>query len=147
MGSLVGLDANIFIYTLEGNATFGQAASQVLRAVADGRVDAVASELVYLEVLSGKNVRGSSEITRVNALLDGVGVAYHGIDRQVLVDAAQLRREHGIKTPDAIHLASAILAGCTHFVTNDTQLLGCRVPGLRLVALTDVDVSGLFAVA
>ena len=41
-----------------------------------------------------------------------------------------------LKTPDAIHAATALLAGCALFVTNDRGFK--RVPGLRLAVLDDV---------
>ncbi len=36
--------------------------------------------------------------------------------------ATRLRAEFGIKTPDALHLATAIFHGCTEFWTNDDRL-------------------------
>jgi len=57
MGTLVGLDANVFIYTLEAHPAYGSVAAQLLQAVANGTVKATASELVYLEVLAGKNIK------------------------------------------------------------------------------------------
>lgn len=36
--------------------------------------------------------------------------------------ATELRAEHGIKTPDAIHLAAALDSGCGEFWTNDLRL-------------------------
>ena len=37
--------------------------------------------------------------------------------------AAALRARHGLRTPDAIHCATAIHAGCDAFLTNDAKLL------------------------
>lgn len=36
--------------------------------------------------------------------------------------ATELRATHGLKTPDALHLAAAILGGCKEFWTNDSRL-------------------------
>jgi predicted nucleic acid-binding protein len=36
--------------------------------------------------------------------------------------ALTLRAQHGIKTPDALHLATALHHGCTEFWTNDNRL-------------------------
>ena len=36
--------------------------------------------------------------------------------------ATQIRAIHGFKTPDAVHLAAAVEAGCTVFLTNDHRL-------------------------
>ena len=37
---------------------------------------------------------------------------------------------HGFKTPDALHLAAAVVGGCAAFLTNDAQL--ARFPGLTV---------------
>lgn len=36
--------------------------------------------------------------------------------------ATDLRAQHGLKTPDAIHLATALSHGCAEFRTNDLRL-------------------------
>lgn len=36
--------------------------------------------------------------------------------------AAELRAHHNIRTPDAIHLAAALIHGCDEFWTNDDRL-------------------------
>ncbi|WP_082674133.1 type II toxin-antitoxin system VapC family toxin [Thiohalocapsa sp. ML1] len=40
----------------------------------------------------------------------------------IFVRAAELRASHGLKTPDALHLATALHHGCDAFWTNDTRL-------------------------
>lgn len=42
----------------------------------------------------------------------------------VYKEAARLRAEFGIKTPDALHLATARFHNCTEFWTNDGRLAG-----------------------
>lgn len=39
-------------------------------------------------------------------------------------EAANLRASHGLKTPDALHLATAQYHGCTELWTNDDRLAG-----------------------
>jgi len=53
-------------------------------------------------------------------------VTYETADR-----AAELRAELGLGTPDAIHLATAIDAGATLFVTNDRK--PARVKDLEIL--------------
>lgn len=43
---------------------------------------------------------------------------------EVYQEAAQLRAEFGIKTPDALHLATARFHRCTELWTNDCRLSG-----------------------
>ena len=52
----------------------------------------------------------------------------------VLDRATELRARHGFKTPDAIHLASAIEAGADAFLTGDAGLAKC--PGITVEVLS-----------
>ena len=45
-----------------------------------------------------------------------------GLSREVMDRATEIRARHGFKTPDAIHLAAAVVAKCEVFLTNDHQL-------------------------
>ena len=58
------------------------------------------------------------------------------ISLSILERAASLRALHGLKTPDAIHAASALEAGCVLLVTNDPVFK--RVPGLPVEVLSDL---------
>jgi predicted nucleic acid-binding protein len=50
--------------------------------------------------------------------------------------AATLRARHRLKTPDALHLAAAIEAGCDEFWTNDHRLDTAASGYLRVLALS-----------
>ena len=51
------------------------------------------------------------------------------VSRDILLETVELRLQHPVRLnlPDAIHLASAVKAGCSHFVTSDK---GIRPPSL-----------------
>lgn len=44
------------------------------------------------------------------------------MDREVFDIATELRAKHGLRTPDALHLAAALRGECTEFWTNDHRL-------------------------
>jgi predicted nucleic acid-binding protein len=47
------------------------------------------------------------------------------LSRQVIDQATLLRARYGFRTPDCIHLASAIVHECDLFLTNDHRLNRC----------------------
>ncbi|MDE3037419.1 MAG: PIN domain-containing protein, partial [Pseudomonadota bacterium] len=47
------------------------------------------------------------------------------ITAQVIEKAAHLRAALNVKTPDAIHLSTAILSGAKAFLTGDRELTKC----------------------
>jgi len=47
------------------------------------------------------------------------------LSRAVMDQATLLRARYGFKTPDAIHLAAAIVGGCDLLLTNDHRLDRC----------------------
>jgi predicted nucleic acid-binding protein len=48
------------------------------------------------------------------------------LSRQVIDQATNLRAIYGFRTPDAIHLAAAIVGNCDLFLTNDNRLQKCQ---------------------
>jgi predicted nucleic acid-binding protein len=56
------------------------------------------------------------------------------VSAQVIENATELRAKHNFRAPDAIHLASAILAKTDVFLTGDQSLKRC--PGLAVEILS-----------
>jgi predicted nucleic acid-binding protein len=55
------------------------------------------------------------------------------LDRAVFEQATLLRANSQLKTPDALHLAAAIQAGCEEFWTNDKQLVTLAEKHLKVM--------------
>jgi len=51
--------------------------------------------------------------------------------------AARLRAQYRLRTPDAIHIATAMIAGCDAFLTNDRDLK--RVQAIRVLILDELE--------
>lgn len=51
---------------------------------------------------------------------------------------AEMRSEYNLRTPDALHVASAVDTGCDAFLTNDLTLR--RVTRLRVLVLDELEV-------
>jgi predicted nucleic acid-binding protein len=118
---LIALDTSIWIYHFEGSPEHGQAADAVLEAVSGGQVAAVASELVLLELLVAPLRKGAQDVADEieMTLLHFPHLQLAPVTRAVLVRAAEFRARYGLRTPDAIMVATAAESGATLAVTND----------------------------
>jgi uncharacterized protein len=60
------------------------------------------------------------------------------LSRDIFDLAAAMRAEHRLKTPDALHLAAAISAGCSEFWTNDRHLEQAAAGRLQVLSVDDL---------
>lgn len=134
---LVYLDANSVIYTVEKHAAYGPLLHLVWLAAQAKTIEVVSSELALLEtlVLPLKNGDKTLEQAYELALL-GTDMRLLPITQLILRRAAHLRATTKLKTPDALHAATALEAGCVLFVTNDRGFRG--VPNLPWMILDDL---------
>ena len=69
-------------------------------------------------------------------LFHSTNVRLLAITRPILEEGVRLRASANLKTPDAIHAATALFAPCALLITNDADFP--RVPGLNVIVLRDV---------
>ena len=136
-GRKVYLDANIFIYTLEGMEPWADLLSDVFAGLTAGKLSAVTSSLSLSECLVLPFKHKKNELVAVyrEALLPSHYLTTVPIDDRVLISAANIRAQTGLKLPDAIHAATALTQQCTAMLTNDPGFK--RVPGIELFLLSD----------
>jgi predicted nucleic acid-binding protein len=138
---LVYVDTNALIYRVEGIEPYRTVSQPLWDALDAGTMTVLTSELALLEVLVKPLREGKAALVALyrTILLGTIGLTLHPIDRAILEAAAGIRATQGLKTPDALHAATALAAGCTQFVTNDAAFR--RVPGLPVVVLAEVAAS------
>ena len=132
------LDANVFIYGVEGVEPYFGLVAPLLRTVVHGSRDAVPSEITLSECLVGPYKRHDKAVERAfyDTLRPRGGLTVAPVTRAVLVGAAQLRARHrALKLPDAVHAATARQSGCAVLVTNDDRL---AVPDVEVLRLAEV---------
>jgi predicted nucleic acid-binding protein len=133
----VAFDTAPFIYFIQDQAPYSGLVEPLLERAATGKLSIVTSALTLLEVLVVPYRNGHVQLAeRYESLLTrSRGVSLVDPTHDHLRAAAQLRAATGARTPDAIHLATALIAGCRAFVTNDRRLPS--LPGLRILQLSD----------
>jgi predicted nucleic acid-binding protein len=128
------LDANSIIYSIEGLPEFREAAlAWIGRAESGGAV--LTSRLSRLECRV-KPLRDADMdlLQRYDGFFSRSALQWVEITADVVERATELRAQHGFRTPDAIHLASALAVPADVFLTGDRGLIRC--PGLDVQILT-----------
>ena len=113
-------DSCIIIYLVEGHPVFGPAIEAQLAAIPD--IVPSFSALSEMECLVMPWRNGNVKLADTfRKWFDNA--KYLPVPRAVFLEASQLRADHaGLKTPDALHLATAQHYGCAEFWTNDERL-------------------------
>ena len=131
------LDASSIIYSVERNEPYFTLLAPAWQQAAAGQFVVVCSELVIAETLVRPIREGNADLAAaIRDVFSAPEVELIPTTRQLWEDTARLRAETGLKTPDALHAATALRSGCTLFVTNDTDFR--RVHGLPIVILDDL---------
>lgn len=126
----VYFDTNIFIYLLEGSEHFQDALSDLEALIANEVIKIVSCDLVYTEILPCHAGKSDKEaIEHIVEFLNAFEI--FRISRQTAIQAGILRGETGMKTPDALHVASAIQNDAEIFLTNDAGI--CTPASIRRV--------------
>jgi len=122
---VIYLDSCLLMYLVEDHALFGSKVAQAMTECADEEF--AISPLVSLECLVGPLRAGDKGLAAVykKAFSQFRSLA---MTEQVFEKAARLRAEHGLRTPDALHLACAQAGRCDALWTNDRRF-GKAAPG------------------
>jgi predicted nucleic acid-binding protein len=132
------LDTNAIIYSVEQIAPYDALLEGVWRAVQHTELGIVSSELTLLEVLVKPLREGKQALEqRYRRLLTASReVQLYPIERPIIEQALNLRATVGLRTPDALHAATAVQSGCVLFVTNDPVFR--RVSGIEIIVLNEL---------
>ncbi len=129
------LDANVFIYAIEGNANIADPLRKLFDLSRHNPGMAVTSELTLAEVLPrAPDVRRRNYLNLIvwSRIFD-----LRPVSRDILIETAEYRETAGMpKLPDAIHVVTAIRAGCRTVLSADSRL---RLPNGYSVLLPDHD--------
>ncbi len=138
LGAKIYLDTNIFIYLVEGHPTYAQPLLELFTLLEQSAVEAVTSELSIAEVLV-KPIRDHKPLLvdiYKKLLAPESKIRTLPIDRATLFQTADNRARYGGRAFDCIHVATAMVARCTCFMTNDDGIRGPK--SLRIVRLEEL---------
>jgi len=115
------LDSCIWIYLVEGLADLHEA---VQRRLAEVREETLCySSMTLLECRVQPLRDGDEDLLAIyDEIFTSRNVLHLPIGASTFLQATELRARHGIRTPDALHLAAAVEGGCDELWTNDQRL-------------------------
>lgn len=136
-GSKVYINTSVLIYTLEVNRDYFSLLQPLWIKFQTGEIELISSELILMEVLV-LPLRNNNEslVSNYEQLLLNSAMQLVPIEQSILRQAANLRATNSLKTPDAIHAATAISVNCDLFITNDNGFR--KLNNLPVVILSEV---------
>jgi predicted nucleic acid-binding protein len=126
-GKRVYFDTNIFIYIIEGSLQYQNIIDDIAQSIIQKDFEIHTSYITLTEILPPLVKRGDKDI--ISGTIEFVRnkgfFQLSNADEEICLQAGFLRGELKMKTPDALHVATAIKQNCNVFLTNDA---GIRVP-------------------
>lgn len=138
------LDASALIGVIKGDPEF-KCLRSLLAAVDREDVTLVESTAILAEVVPEHPTDVSRDAReKVRALLESEATQLVDVSTSVARKAGGLRVKHGLKTWDAVHLATAILAGVDVVIVRDHKFPKGVYEGVYVTGPFDLDEDKLF---
>ncbi len=120
----IGVDTAPFIYLWEKHPRYFKLSEELFSYLNSSEAYGSTSIITLIEACIYPQRQGRDDLVTIyeNALLHSRQVQMWPVNVEIAHRAVQLRAEYNIHVPDALHLATAITAGATLFVTNDRRL-------------------------
>jgi predicted nucleic acid-binding protein len=133
-GARVALDTPVLIYALEHHPIHGHDAMALLRRIEIGDLVGIASVLILTEFLTAIFARFDPvEARKIRSALSALKITFLPVTEPIAVEAARLRAVYTLRTPDALHVATALAGRADVLVTNDKRLDRVAAEGVRVV--------------
>jgi predicted nucleic acid-binding protein len=122
--STIGLDTTVFIYHFEKNPVYLQQTLELFDGIETGELSGVTSTITLLEIIVRPLSQGRVDIARKYEVLlvNFPNLKIIDLDRDVVRQAARLRAEYHISSPDALQIGASMMHGAKTFITNDRRL-------------------------
>jgi predicted nucleic acid-binding protein len=136
---LLGIETAPFIYFTEKRPGYVDKVRAIFQFWIEHELTLITSTIALTECLVKPLRDGDTTLVAAYSDLfettDGLHLV--SVNAAVARRAADLRARYNLKTPDALHVATALEAGCDAFLTNDADLK--RVSELRVLVLEDLE--------
>jgi predicted nucleic acid-binding protein len=137
-GSTLYLDSNVLIYALESRSVWNESATRLLKQGSRGRCVMMTGDAAMAEVLVGVHrAPQPTGVEEVQALFASPLVTVASHSHEAFRAAALIRGTVGGQLIDALHLATAIEAGCDAVISHDARMP--HLPQMPVLRLDELD--------
>ena len=133
------VDTAPLIYYFEVNSAYIERMDRIFAFIAASRVATFSAVHILTEVMVKPLQSGNEELAEEyrDILVNNDAFSLVPITLPIAESAAELRARYNLRTPDALHVASAISSGCDALLTNDAGLK--RVQELPILILDELE--------
>lgn len=134
----LAFDTAPLIYFIEAHPTYDDLVTEIFHLMSTGILGGFASTVALTEVLALPLRLQQDELAQQYRDLLLNSHNFHTLDVTPAIAelAAALRARYNLRTPDALHVATAIEPGCQAFLTNDSALK--RVREINVLVLDEL---------
>jgi predicted nucleic acid-binding protein len=135
----VFLDSAILIYHLEDIEPYSILTADVFTALASRSLEGILSTVSITELLTKPFKEGKDEQIAIfeTFILSLPQTRLVAPTYPIAKQAAKLRGQYGLRTPDALLFSTAQEEGCDAFLTNDARLKKLEAEGIAVVVLSE----------
>ena len=132
-------DTAPLIYYVEVNPRYISLMDTIISRVESTQIHVHSSVITLTEVLVQPFQQGNAELRQKYRDILMKNVVFELISMTPLIAemAAELRAQYNLRTPDAIHMATAVTTNCDAFLTNDMGLK--RVAEVNVLILDEIE--------
>lgn len=135
---IIGIDTMVFIYHLEDHPDYVDTTEYIFKLIESAKYAAVTSVITLFEILVKpmREGNGAAAMDYRDLLLSFPNLKMVNVDVKISETASYLQAKYGIKTPDAIQIATVICQGSKSFITNDESLK--KVEEIKVLLLDEI---------
>jgi predicted nucleic acid-binding protein len=122
------VDSNVYIALLKGTKkepVKAELAAEILHLAETGQFNVYASTFIEAEVIKAPGETSPltpGQESTIATYFENDWIVWLEVDRLIAQEARRVARDFGMKPPDAVHVATALKAGCDQFLTWDEKL-------------------------
>ncbi len=125
LGDRVYWDSCVFIHCIQQTPQHIRILRNITAYAEAGKITIVTSALTLAEVVKCDTTLPKSEQEQlISEFFKNSYIAVRQVDRRVSDMARGIVRDHGLKPPDAIHIATACITNVSEFNTYEQKMLG-----------------------